>query len=252
MRRGPVAGGSGRARGLLPRARVPTRLVPGRVVPRTLRGRRRTVQALMLAAVFALAPATWMHAVADSRTGTVADAPEHEVAVVFGAGLWKGRPTPYLAHRLDTAAELYRAGKVKVVLVTGDNSRAEYDEPDAMRAYLVRQGVPDGRIVSDYAGFDTWDSCVRAKKIFGVDRAVLVTQGFHIKRAIALCDAAGIESYGVGVAEPHDSVWYYGGARELFAAGKAALDVALRPDPHFLGPEETGVTEALASAGTVP
>ncbi|UNM15032.1 YdcF family protein [Streptomyces formicae] len=219
------------------------------VLPRTRRGQRRAVQALMLGAVLALAPATWMHAAADSRIRTVADVPARDVAVVFGAGLWKGRPTPYLAHRLDAAAELYRTGKVKVVLVTGDNSRAEYDEPDAMRTYLTDRGVPDGRIVSDYAGFDTWDSCVRAKKIFGVDRAVLVTQGFHIKRAIALCDAAGVEAYGVGVAEPHDATWYYGGTREVFAAGKAALDAAFEPDPRFLGRQEPGVTEALASAG---
>ncbi|MER6995132.1 ElyC/SanA/YdcF family protein [Streptomyces sp. NPDC000410] len=218
------------------------------LVPRSRRGKRRAVQAVMLGCVLALAPATWMHAVADSRIRTVADVPAQDVAVVFGAGLWNGRPTPYLAHRLDTAAELYRAGKVRVVLVTGDNSRAEYDEPDAMRTYLTQRGVPDGRIVSDYAGFDTWDSCVRAKKIFGVDRAVLVTQGFHIRRALALCDAAGVESYGVGVTEPHDSVWYYGGARELVAAGKAALDAAIEPDPTFLGPREPGVTEALASA----
>jgi vancomycin permeability regulator SanA len=143
---------------------------------------------------------------------------------------------------------LYRAGKVKVVLVTGDNSRVEYDEPDAMRTYLTARGVPDGRIVSDYAGFDTWDSCVRAKKIFGVERAVLVTQGFHIQRAVALCGAAGVESYGVGVAEPHDATWYYGGAREMFAAGKAALDATLTPDPLFLGAQEHGVREALAAA----
>ncbi|MFF9017455.1 vancomycin high temperature exclusion protein [Streptomyces sp. NPDC014870] len=246
----------------LRRVRVPARLKRGvlglrrsalgltrvPLVPRTTRARRRTVQAVMLGAVLALAPATWTHAVADSRLRTTADVPAQEVAVVFGAGLWKGRPTPYLAHRLDTAAELYRAGKVKVVLVTGDNSRVEYDEPDAMRTYLTERGVPDGRIVSDYAGFDTWDSCVRAKKIFGVDRAVLVTQDFHIKRAVALCRAAGIESYGVKVVEPHDSVFYYGGVRELVAAGKAALDASLRPDPHFLGEREKGVTEALASA----
>ncbi|QGZ52877.1 MULTISPECIES: SanA/YdcF family protein [Streptomyces] len=233
------------------RVRTPARLKPaGRVplLPRTTRARRRTVRALMLGAVLALSPATWTHAVADGRLRTTADVPAQDVAVVFGAGLWNGRPTPYLAHRLDTAAELYRAGKVKVVLVTGDNSRVEYDEPDAMRAYLADRGVPDGRIVSDYAGFDTWDSCVRAKKIFGVDRAVLVTQDFHIKRAVALCGAAGIESYGVGVVEPHDATFYYGGTRELFAAGKAALDAALRPDPHFLGEREKGVTEALASA----
>jgi vancomycin permeability regulator SanA len=202
----------------------------------------------MLACVFALAPATWMHAVADSRVRTVAEVPARDVAVVFGAGLWKGRPTPYLAHRLDAAAELYRAGKVKVVLVTGDNSRVEYDEPDAMRTYLTARGVPDNQIVSDYAGFDTWDSCVRVKKIFGVDRAVLVTQGFHIRRAVALCQAAGVESYGVGVAEPHDATWYYGGTREVFAAGKAALDAAFTPDPRFLGAKEPGVQEALAGA----
>ncbi|MEU4497369.1 YdcF family protein [Streptomyces sp. NBC_00210] len=202
----------------------------------------------MLACVFALAPATWMHAVADSRVRTVAEVPARDVAVVFGAGLWKGRPTPYLAHRLDAAAELYRAGKVKVVLVTGDNSRVEYDEPDAMRTYLTARGVPDKQIVSDYAGFDTWDSCVRVKKIFGVDRAVLVTQDFHIRRAVALCQAAGVESYGVGVAEPHDVTWYYGGTREVFAAGKAALDAAFTPDPRFLGAKEPGVQEALAAA----
>ncbi|MER5709343.1 MULTISPECIES: vancomycin high temperature exclusion protein [unclassified Streptomyces] len=215
--------------------------------PRTTRGRRRTVQALMLGAVLALAPATWMHTVAEPRLRTTADVPARDVAVVFGAGLWKGRPTPYLAHRLDTAAELYRAGKVRVLLVTGDNSRTAYDEPSAMRAYLAERGVPEERIVSDYAGFDTWDSCVRAKKVFGVDRAVLVTQDFHIKRAVALCGRAGVDAYGVGVAEPRDRTWYYGTTRELFAAGKASLDAALRPDPQFLGPREKGVTEALAS-----
>ena len=180
------------------------------------------------------------------RLRTTADVPHTDVAVVFGAGLWKGEPSPYLAHRLDRAAELYRAGRVKVLLVTGDNSRKDYDEPDAMRAYLRRHGVPDRRIVSDYAGFDTWDSCVRAKRIFGVNRAVLISQGFHIRRAVALCEAAGVTSYGVGVDESHDATWYYGGTREVLAAGKAALDALFHPDPRFLGPKEPGVTRALA------
>ncbi|WP_030759050.1 vancomycin high temperature exclusion protein [Streptomyces griseus] len=218
-----------------------------RWLPRTVQARRRAVQAVMAAAVLALAPATWMHTAAAGKLRTTADVPAGDVAVVFGAGLWKGRPTPYLAHRLDTAAELYRTGKVRVLLVTGDNSRTEYDEPSAMRAYLASRGVPDGKVVSDYAGFDTWDSCVRARKVFGVDRAVLVTQDFHVKRAVALCERAGVASYGVGVPEPHDATWYYGTTREVFAAGKAALDAALRPDPRFLGPEEDGVAEALAS-----
>ncbi|MFE4172597.1 vancomycin high temperature exclusion protein [Streptomyces sp. NPDC056909] len=247
-----------------PRPRVPGSRVPGSARlswssgrltrlprrpwwPRDRRGRRRAVQTVMLGCVLALMPVTWMHAVADSRVRTVADVPAGDVAVVFGAGLRAGRPAPYLAHRLDAAAELYSTGKVKVVLVTGDNSREEYDEPDAMRTYLIERGVPDGRIVSDYAGFDTWDSCVRARKIFGVDRAVLVTQGFHVRRAVALCRAAGVESYGVGVSERRDATWYYGGIREMFASGKAAAEALLRPDPMFLGPTETGVTEALAA-----
>jgi vancomycin permeability regulator SanA len=186
-----------------------------------------------------------MNATAAPRVRDLADVPPTDVAVVFGAGLWDGQPSPYLAHRLDAAAELYRAGRVRVVLVTGDNSRTDYDEPDAMRAYLEARGVPDGRIVSDYAGFDTWDSCARARRIFGVDRAVLVSQDFHIRRALALCAAAGVDAYGVGVAEPRDATWWYGGVRELVAAGKAAVDAALRPDPHFLGPREPGVDRAL-------
>ncbi|MFE0704738.1 vancomycin high temperature exclusion protein [Streptomyces sp. NPDC058872] len=225
---------------------MPARLT--RPSPRATRARRRAVQALMLGTVLALVPVTWTHLTAAPRLRTTADVPARDVAVVFGAGLWKGRPTPYLAHRLDTAAELYRTGRVRVLLVTGDNSRTTYDEPSAMRAYLTARGVPDGRIVSDYAGFDTWDSCVRARQVFGVDRAVLVTQDFHIKRAVALCGRAGVDAYGVGVAEPHDRTWYYGTTRELFAAGKAALDAGLRPDPQFLGPKEKGVTEALAAA----
>ncbi|GAA3497955.1 ElyC/SanA/YdcF family protein [Streptomyces prasinosporus] len=235
MRQGP-RGVPRRARGTGPR------------LPRTRAGRRRLVRAVMAACVLALLPATWQHLAADDRLRTAADVPRTEVAVVFGAGLWNGEPSPYLAHRLDAAAGLYRAGRIEVVLVTGDNSREDYDEPDAMRAYLTRHGVPGARIVSDYAGFDTWDSCVRARRIFGVDRAVLISQGFHVRRAVALCEAAGISSYGVGVDEPHDATWYYGGVREILAAGKAAMDATFRPDPRFLGPEEPGVERALADA----
>ncbi|MFJ9863763.1 vancomycin high temperature exclusion protein [Streptomyces sp. NPDC101165] len=217
-------------------------------LPRTRRGQRRLVQAVMAVCVLALLPAAWLYVSTADRLRTTADAPRADVAVVFGAGLWDGEPSPYLAHRLDAAAKLYRAGRIKVVLVTGDNSRKDYDEPDAMRTYLRKHGVPDARIVSDYAGFDTWDSCVRAKKIFGVDRAVLISQGFHIRRAVALCEAAGVDSYGIGVDAKHDATWYYGGTREVFAAGKAALDAVFHPDPTFLGPQEHGVTRALAGA----
>ncbi|MFG2709273.1 vancomycin high temperature exclusion protein [Streptomyces goshikiensis] len=218
-----------------------------KLLPRTVRARRRAVRAVMAGCVLALLPSAWTHAVAADRLRTTAGVPSAEVAVVFGAGLWNGRPTPYLANRLDAAAELYRAGKVKVVLVSGDNSRTEYDEPDAMRTYLTAHGVPGDRIVSDFAGFDTWDSCVRAKEIFGVHRAVLISQRFHIHRAVALCEAAGVDSYGVGVTDAHDATWYYGGTREVFAAGKAVLDAVFKPEPRFMGPKEEGVSRVLAA-----
>lgn len=216
-------------------------------VPRTRRERRRVLRWGVAVCVVALLPATWVKVTGDGRLRTVADVPREPVAVVFGAGLWDGKPSPYLAHRLDAAARLYRTGKVEVVLVTGDNSRTAYNEPGAMRAYLETHGVPQAKVVLDYAGFDTWDSCSRAKRIFGVDRAVLVSQGFHIRRALALCQAAGIDAYGVGVDEKHDATWYAGGARELLAATKAAVDVAVKPDPHFLGPKEPGVSRALGA-----
>ncbi|WP_234536858.1 SanA/YdcF family protein [Streptomyces shenzhenensis] len=217
-------------------------------LPRTRAGRRRLVQVVMAGCVLALLPATWLYISTAGRLRTLADVPRTDVAVVFGAGLWDGEPSPYLANRLNAAATLYKEGRVRVVLVTGDNSREDYDEPDAMRTYLTEHGVPARRVVSDYAGFDTWDSCVRAKKIFGVHRAVLISQEFHIRRAVALCEAAGVASYGVGVDAKHDVTWYYGGTREVFAAGKAALDVVFEPDPRFLGRKEPGVARALAAA----
>lgn len=212
-------------------------------LPRTVRGRRRLVRGVVAGCVLALLPSAWLYVSTADRLRTAANVPRTGVAVVFGAGLWKGVPSPYLAHRLDAAAGLYRAGRIKAVLVTGDNSREDYDEPSAMRAYRV----PAERIVSDYAGFDTWDSCVRARRIFGVHQAVLISQTFHIRRAVALCEAAGVSSYGLGVTDRHDATWYYGGTREVFAAGKAALDAAFHPSPEFLGPRERGVQRALAS-----
>ncbi|MFJ6619526.1 vancomycin high temperature exclusion protein [Kitasatospora sp. NPDC091335] len=216
-----------------------------------LRGRRtqrRVFQAGTVLCSLALAPSAWVWFSAGDRVGTVESAPPAPVAVVFGAGLDQGRPSPYLEHRLVAALDLYREGKVRAILVTGDNGRAAYSEPDAMYTYLTQHGVPEDRVVRDYAGFDTWDSCTRARRIFGVDHAVLVSQDFHVRRALALCEAAGIRSYAVGVPELHDATWLYGGLREVAGAGKAAANAWLRPDPVFLGPEEDGIPKALAEA----
>jgi vancomycin permeability regulator SanA len=212
------------------------------------RTQRRLFQGVLLFSVLAAAPSGWLFLSEGDRIRTVAEVPAEPVAVVFGAGVAGAEPSAYLAHRLDAAVQLYQAHKVRAILVTGDNSRDGYNEPGVMYDYLVARGVPAVRVVRDYAGFDTWDSCTRARRIFGVDHAVLVSQDYHVRRALALCRAAGIDSYAVGVPEPRDAVWYYGGVREVPGAAKAALNALLRPDPKFLGPAEQGVALALADA----
>lgn len=201
----------------------------------------------VLGAYGLLLPFGWMYVGSTRYRTSVAKVPATAVGIVFGAGAPQGQPSPMLVGRLELGLDLYRSGKVQVLLVTGDNSRSHYNEPQVMRDYLVREGMPRDRIVLDYAGFDTWDSCVRAKKIFGVDRAILITQRFHLPRALTLCRAVGIEAWGVGDDSsgyaPIATVISY--ARELPAAIKAVFSLAVRPDPRFLGPREPGVREVL-------
>ncbi|GAB2821090.1 ElyC/SanA/YdcF family protein [Actinocorallia aurea] len=217
--------------------------------PRRIIGSRRArviAAVIAVAAVLFLAPTAWAHASTSGRITDAAGAPKADVALVLGAGLDPdGTPTPFLARRLDRAMELLEQGKAKVLLLSGDNSRTAYDEPTAMRDYLVAHGVPAKVIVLDHAGFDTWDSCVRARKIFGVTRALVVSQYFHLTRAVALCRRTGIDAYGVGDSPPWPTPNFYGYVREIPATLKAMGDVILRRDPRFLGPREDGVDHAL-------
>jgi vancomycin permeability regulator SanA len=131
--------------------------------------------------------------------GQIAAVPRRRVAIVFGAQvLPSGRPSQALAHRLDAAVALYRAGLVERLLLTGDGGAPEYDEPAAMRAYVLARGVPDGAIVRDPAGFRTYDSCHRARVVFGIgpDEAVLVTQAYHLPRAVYTCARLGVRADG--------------------------------------------------------
>ncbi len=124
--------------------------------------------------------------------------PESRVAIVFGAGLQRdGSPSPILRDRVETAAQLYLSGKVEKLLMSGDNRFVDYNEPGAMRAYALSLGVPEEDIVLDYAGRRTFDTCYRAKIIFGVDEAILVTQKYHITRALFTCNGVGLKSVGV-------------------------------------------------------
>ena len=126
------------------------------------------------------------------------DAPSSRVAIVFGAGLRRdGTPTPILRDRVETAADLYFSGKVEKILMSGDNRFEYYNEPESMRQYALSLGVPDAAIALDYAGRRTYDTCYRAKAIFGAREALLVTQKFHLPRALFLCNALGLKSYGI-------------------------------------------------------
>ncbi|MFD1542912.1 SanA/YdcF family protein [Nonomuraea guangzhouensis] len=219
---------------------------------------RRLYQGLVLLSVLALAPMTWAwldssdsRVVADTG-GWLARVPASQVALVLGAGLFSGHPSPFLARRLDIAAELYRAGKVRALLLSGDNSRKEYDEPTAMRDYLRARGVPDAVMVLDYAGFDTWDSCVRARQVFGAERLTVVTQVFHLPRAVTLCRTAGLTTFGVGddSARQWAVTTYASATRELFATGKAFADaLLLHSEPVYPGPRETSLRAILAQPG---
>ncbi len=206
----------------------------------------------MLVALLLLpVPSAWLSVSTREHQSGVDDVQHRPVAIVLGAGLADdGDPTTLLSRRLDIAAELYDRAKVRAVLVSGDNSREGYNETDAMRDHLVEAGVPATQVVGDYAGFSTWDSCARANEVFGVDAATVVTQQFHLPRAVRLCRAAGIDAVGVGDAsgEVRPTATIYGYVREVPAAFMAALDVALNPEPQFLGPRETGIDDALADS----
>lgn len=138
------------------------------------------------------------------RMVTAQAAPASRVAIVFGAGLQRdGTPSPVLQDRVKTAADLFFAGKVEKILMSGDNRFINYNEPGAMQAFAVDLGIPLEAIVLDYAGRRTYDTCFRAREIFGVHEALLVTQRYHLPRAIFTCNRLGVHAIGV-IADQRD------------------------------------------------
>lgn len=164
-------------------------------------------------------------------------APTSEVALVFGAGLAPGQaPSPLLAERVDAAIALYRAGKVRRLLMSGDNSDRFHDETYAMRKYALKQGVPESDVLGDDWGLSTFDSVVRAQRVFGVQRVILVTQRFHLPRALFIANSFGLEAYGVAADEGRDPVSTYA-LREFLSRPLALVMVLLDPQPESPGPE---------------
>ena len=204
----------------------------------------------LLASVVVGGARVWVVAGAHGHVYGPDSVPRAPVAMVLGARVYSDeRVSPFLEARLEIARRLYSDGKVAAILVSGDNGRNEYNEVDPMRRWLKRHGVPGDKVIGDYAGFDTYDSCVRARKVFGVRAMTMVTQGFHIERAVTLCRGAGIEANGVAddSVRRYAQTWKTSTAREYLANVKAGWDAAVGRDPVYLGPRETSVDEAVTS-----
>jgi SanA protein len=192
---------------------------------------------LLLAAVGLGLPNLIVWAGGRGTTDDPARVPHAQAALVLGAQVMpNGKPSSMLADRITAAEELYKGGRVDKLLLSGDHGRVKYDEVGTMRRILLERGIPADDIFTDHAGFDTWDSAQRARRVFNVRSAVVVTQGFHMARALYDARHAGLEATGF-VADRRD----YGRVmprlrvREAAARVKTLGDVVTGADPHFLG-----------------
>ena len=169
--------------------------------------------------------------------------PNRSVAIILGAGVKpSGEPLPILKARIETGVDLYKAGKVKKLLMSGDNSSLHHDEPSAMKEYAVALGVPEKDIVMDPYGLNTYDTCYRAKRVYGIKDALIVSQGYHIPRVVYTCRQLGIDAVGVGTSRyfsiyskliPQYSV------RELFGTNLVMIKLHItHPKATYLGEPE--------------
>lgn len=220
------------------------------------RRRRRLRRLLGIAGIVAavgaipvVASSVHLAILASGRIHSADTVPARDVGLVLGAKADPHRPSAFLAARLDLAVELFRSGRIRAVLVSGDGLPRSNNEPGVMKEYLVRQGVPADRVVEDPAGFDTYDSCVRARDVFGVESLTVVTQDYHVGRAIAICELVGVDAVGVGdttVRGRFPLNWVKGAGREWAANLKVEWDVGTRRQPQQ-DPYDPSLLEAARS-----
>ena len=163
--------------------------------------------------------------------------PYNRAGVLLGTSkyLGGGCPNPYYDNRIEAAAELLKAGKIKYIIVSGDNSRKEYNEPVQMKEDLIKAGADSSRIYLDYAGFRTFDSMVRAKEIFGLDSVTVISQQFHNERAVYIGEHEGIYTIGFNAKDVSSRIGFKVEVREKFARVKVFLDYLFGKEPKFLG-----------------
>lgn len=174
---------------------------------------------------------------------------EVDCIIVLGAAVYDDVMSHPLKQRVETGAQLYKAGVSKKIIVSGDNTRPDYDEVNVMKSALVNSGISPDVIFTDHAGVDTYDSMYRAKEIFKAERVVIVTQKFHLTRAIFIARSLGLEAYGVAADETHRYFNLKTEIREIFARPKYIFDAIFKPKPKFLGEEIPIWGEASLSDG---
>lgn len=200
--------------------------------------RRRLVRALVLAGValplvLVVVSVSWTRVASSGHRHAFAAAPVAPVVIVPGARIRDGRPMPFLQGRLDVAVALVAQGKVQRVLVSGDAAGDSGDEIAAMTAYLTGAGVDPDIVTADPYGLDTYDTCARAASVYGVDRALIATQAYHVPRAVALCRAQGIDADGVAARCPgcRQQTLVRNEVREWLATVEALRDAIEDRDP---------------------
>ncbi len=163
--------------------------------------------------------------------------PCNRVGLLLGTGkiLANGRVNLYYTYRIEAAVRLYKAGKVEFILVSGDNSKKDYDKPSTIKNDLMAAGVPEDKIFLDYAGFRTLDSIVRSKEIFGQSSITIISQQFHNERAIYIAEQKGIQAVGFNAKDLNIRYGYKVQVREYLARVKMVLDMFFSKEPKFLG-----------------
>lgn len=168
---------------------------------------------------------------------TIADVPETKTALLLGTGktLSNGMPNAYFYNRIKAATDLYKSGKIQYIIVSGDNSTKDYNEPEDMLLTLMHQGIPQDKIIMDHAGFRTLDSVVRAKDIFGQTKLVIISQKFHNERAVFLARKNGMEAFGYNAADVNKYAGLKTNMREYIAKAKVYWDLLFGVEPKFGG-----------------
>ncbi len=173
----------------------------------------------------------------DKIYGSIYDIPRNKVGLVLGTSKYRARKkiNLYYKYRITAASQLYKKGKVEFLIVSGDNRRIRYNEPKLMRKDLIKMGIPPERIYLDYAGFRTFDSVVRAKEVFGLNKITIISQKFHIERAIFIAERKGIKAIGFAAKGIEPKYGLHVLIREKLARVKMVIDLLINNKPKFLG-----------------